>query len=97
MTSRPLPSTSTGRVEQALLLTVKFELELVEHLARARLGEQLLDELELMLAVQVLLLAVELELDLEHTEQVLQAVELGVDLLDVLDLLDTLGRERARL
>ena len=63
-----------------------------------------------MLAEQVLLLA-ELELDLQQTEQVLQAVELGVDLLDVLevdlldvldlldmlDLLYTLGRERARL
>ena len=32
--------------------------------------------------------AVELELDLEHTEEVLQAAELDVDLLDVIDLLD---------
>ena len=48
----------------------------------------MLDELELTLVEQLLLLAVELELDLEHTEQVLQAVELGVDLLDELDVLD---------
>ena len=47
-----------------------------------------LDELELALVEQVLLLTVELELDLEHTEQVLRSVELGVDLLDVLNLLD---------
>ena len=67
-----------GRVEQALLLAVELELELVEHLARARLGEQLLDELELTLVEQLLLLAIVLKLDLEHTEKVLQAVELGV-------------------